>query len=196
MEIIDKFLRLTFLCLLLLPLTSCAVHLVSDYDDQIDTGLTQANTDITAFVLRMSNEAGTSAGEYSQNREFYTSEAAKLSSIRVRAEAHRALNSCPSSAIIQSAVKTSVPPDPPAGPTVASAQELLAKLPQDDCEVVLISLIQSAFADLERFHNAQGPKGIPASAQEPILKGGIGSLIRSGIQIEVALKSGKIAGGN
>jgi hypothetical protein len=183
--------------LLLASLTACTVHLVSDYDDQIDLGLTQANTDITAFVVKMTDEAGTPDGTYNNNKDFYISEKAKLGSIRVRAEAHRALNSCPTTAMINNAVIANMPQQPPSGPVPAmTPQEVLKKLPQDDCEVVLISLIQDAFGDLETFHMAQGQKGIPPSARDPILVGGLGSLIHSAIQVEVAMKAGKSLGGS
>lgn len=182
---------------LLLSLAACTVRLVSDYDDQIDSGLTQANTDITAFVNKMADAAGTPDGTYSKNKDFYTTEKAKLSTIRVRAEAHRALNICPTTAVIKYAITTNMPQQPPSGPGPGmTAQEVLAKLPQDDCEVVLISLIQDAFGDLETFHMAQGPKGIPPSARDPILVGGVGSLIHSAIQVEIAKKSGTTAGGS
>jgi len=181
----------------LLLSTACTVHLVSDYDDQIDSGLTQANTDITAFVNKMVDASGTPAGQYSQNKDFYTSESAKLSSIRVRAEAHRALNSCPTTVVVKYAVISSMPQQPANGPIpMLTAQQVIAKLPEDDCGVVLISLIQDAFGDLQSFHIAQGTKGIPASARDPILTGGLGSLIRSAIEVEVATKSGKSAGGS
>ena len=182
---------------LLLSLTACTVHLVSDYDDQINSGLTQANTDITAFVDKMTGAAGTPDGTYNNNKDFYTLEKARLSSIRVPAEAHRALNSCPTTVVIKDAITTSMPQQPPSGPIPAmTPQQVLARLPQDDCEVVLISLIQDAFGDLETFHMAQGQKGIPPSARDPILVGGVGSLIHSGIQVEIAMKSGKYPGGS
>ena len=175
---------------------ACTVHFVSDYDEQIDSGLTQVNTDVTAFVAKMTDNAGKPAGTYENNKDFYISEKAKLSTIRVRAEAHRALNSCPSTAVISRAVMASIPSQPTGGPLpTVTAEQVIAKLPQDDCGVVLISLIQDAFGDLETFHAAQGPKGIPASARDPILVGGIGSLLRSAIQVQVATKSGKTSGG-
>ncbi len=179
----------------MMTLAGCTVQLVSDYDDQIDSGLTQANTDITAFVTKMGQAAGTPAGEYAQNKDFYPTEAAKLSSIRVRAEAHRALHSCPTTAVIKSAVMSQLPQQPVSGPTsTLTPQQVIDKIPQDDCGVLLIVLIQDAFGDLQAFHQAQGARGIPASATGPILSGGLGSLLHSAIQVEIAKKAGTTTG--
>jgi type III secretory pathway lipoprotein EscJ len=41
-----------FALLALLVLAGCSVHLVSDYEEQIDNGLTQLNTDVAVFVTK------------------------------------------------------------------------------------------------------------------------------------------------
>jgi hypothetical protein len=183
-------------CAALINLCACAVHLVSDYDDQIDSGLTQLNTDVTAFVNKMISSAGTPAGTYASNIDFYSSESAKIDTLVVRAEAHRALKSCPTSDVITAAVKASTPPTPVTStipvPDVAAA---LANVKKDDCSVVLLDLIKTGFGQLAAFHKAQAEKGIPIDAHDPILVGGLGSLIHGAITVEIALKSGKTPGG-
>jgi hypothetical protein len=182
-------------------LNACAVHLVSDYDEQIDTGLSQLNTDVTAFVDKMIESAGQPAGTYAANKDFYIAENAKIDTLIVRAEAHKALNSCPSSTVMAAAVKARLPVTPPPVGTpspvlvLPDASSVLAQVKNDDCSVVLMSLIKTSFGQLEAFHKAQDPLGIPSAARDPLLVGGFGSLIHTAIVVQVALKSGKSAGG-
>jgi len=75
-----------------LALAGCSVHLVSDYDEQIDSGLSQLNTDLAVFVTKMINAAGTPAGTYNYkkddaypNREFYATQEGKLDTLIARA---------------------------------------------------------------------------------------------------------------
>jgi hypothetical protein len=163
---------------------ACSVQLVSDYDEQIDTSLTQLNTDLTTFVVKMTAAAGTPQGTYDANKDFYVTEEAKVQTIKVRAEAHQVLNSCPSTDLIKSALAHSG----------ANAAQYEGQIPQGDCGVVLISLIEKGFEDLETFHREQGSKGIPKSSQGPILVGGVGSLIKSAIIVEIAQKGNKTPG--
>ena len=166
-----------------LLLTACTVKLVSDYDDQIDSGLTQLNTDVTAFVNKMIQAANTPAGTWANNKDFYTTQEAKVDTLIVRAEAHKALNSCPSTGVVAAAVKAAAP--------TSEATKYIDKIPQDDCSVVLLKLVKQGVVDLETFHKAQGSAGIPAAAHDPLLVGGVGSLIHSAITVEIAKKSGQ-----
>lgn len=184
--------KIAIATLLIGALYGCAVHLVSDYDDQIDTGLSQLNTDVTAFVNKMIADAGQPAGTYDANKDFYTTEEAKIDTIIVRAEAHKVLKSCPSSDAIKAAVAATFPKAPPAAspipiPDVAS---VIAQIPQNDCSVVLLTLVKQGLEQLQTFHAAQAAKGIPAAAHDPILVGGLGSLIHAAITVEVAKKTG------
>ena len=124
------------LCAVLTNLCACAVQFVSNYDDQIDSGLTQLNTDITAFVNKMISNAGKPAGTYTSNLDFYSAESAKVDTLIVRAEAHRVLKSCPTSDVITAALKASTPPTPVAStvpiPDISAA---LANIKKDDCSV-------------------------------------------------------------
>jgi hypothetical protein len=178
------FSRLLLLFFCSSMLLACSVQLVSDYDEQIDASLTDLNTDLVAFVNKMTAAAGTPSGTYDTNKDFYITEEAKVQTIEVRAQAYQVLNSCPSTEVIKFAVahggSTALLPEGP--------------LPQGDCGVVLIGLIGKGFADLETFHRAQGSKGIPMSARDPILVGGLGSLIKSAIIVEIAEKTNKTPG--
>jgi len=177
-----------------LALAGCSVHFVSDYDEQIDNGLTQLNTDLAVFVTRMVNAAGTPAGTYTYkkddaypNKDFYAVQEGKLDTLIVRAQVHKALDQCPSTAIVQHAVASAVP-----GTDVARAS---AQIPKDDCSVALLQLVKGGIGDLKKFHEVQGNAGIPAVAKDPILVGGVGSLVRAAMTVEVAKKTGAKTGG-
>src|SRR5437763_16235158 len=93
-----------------LALAGCSVHFVSDYDEQIDNGLTQLNTDLADFVTKMVDAAGTPAGTYNYkkhdgypNKQYYATQDSKLDTLIVRSQVHKALDQCPSTAIVQRA---------------------------------------------------------------------------------------------
>ena len=173
---------------------ACSIHLVSDYDEQIDNGLTQLNTDVAVFVTKMIDVAGTPSGTYSYkkddaypNREFYAIQEGKLDTLIVRAQAHKALDQCPVTAVIERAVTAAVPR--------SELARYSAQIPKDDCSVALLQLVKGGIGDLRKFHAAQGAAGIPQVAKDPILIGGVGALIRAAITVEVAKKTGARTGG-
>jgi len=177
-----------------LALAGCSVHLVSDYDEQIDSGLSQLNTDLAVFVTKMINAAGTPAGTYNYkkddaypNREFYATQEGKLDTLIVRAQVHKALDQCPSTAIVQRAVASAVP--------ASEVARYAAQIPKDDCSVVLLQLVKGGIGDLKKFHEAQGNAGIPPVAKDPLLVGGVGALVRAAMTVEVAKKTGAKTGG-
>jgi hypothetical protein len=176
--------RLILLFLCSSMLLACSVQLVADYDEQIDQSLGDLNTELVAFVNKMISTAGTPAGTYDANRDFYLTEEAKVATIEVRAQAYQVLNSCPSTEVIKFAVAH--------GAGAAVLPE--GQIPPGDCGVALIALIGKGFTDLETFHRSQGSKGIPLSARDPILVGGLGSLIKSAIIVEIAEKTNKTPG--
>lgn len=180
-------------------LSGCTVSLVSDYDDQIDSTLSDLNTETTAFVNKMISEANTPAGTYDSNKDFYQNEEAKVDTLIARAEAHQVLNNCPSTAIVKTAVDAAMShAGSQSGPIASSADSYLKSIPAADCEVQLFTILRQTYTDLEAFHRAQGTRGIPASAHDPILVGGVGAVIFAGITVEAAKKSsqaGQIGGG-
>lgn len=186
--------RASALAVLVTTALGCTIHLVSNYDDQIDSGLSSLNTDMTAFVNKMIDAAGTPAGQYDANRDFYTNEDAKIATLIVRAEAHKALNSCPTASVVAAAVKAAFPPPATtasAGPIpMPDVSTVLAQVRNDDCSVVLLGLVRQGLGQMEAFHKAQQAKGIPAAAHDPLLVGGLGSLIRAAIIVETAKKTG------
>jgi len=133
-----------FAVLAVLLVASCSVTLVSDYDEQIDSGLSQLNTDITAFVNKMIDQAGTPQGTWASNKDFYTTQEAKVDTTVVRAQAHRALGSCPSTEVVTAAISSAVP--------ASDVSKYVGQIPKDDCSVVLLQLVKSGVTDLEAFH--------------------------------------------
>ena len=181
---------------LLAALVGCTVHLVSDYDDQIDAGLSELNTDATAFVNKMIANAGQPAGTYDANKDFYTTEYAKVDTLILRAEAIKALDKCPSTEVVTAALTKFTPPATASSPIpLPDLSQALANIPKNDCSVVLLGLIKQGFTQLESLHRAQGALGIPKEAHDPILVGGLGSLIHTAIVVELALKSAAGGGG-
>jgi len=181
---------------LLGALLACTVHLVSDYDEQIDAGLSELNTDVTAFVNKMIASAGQPAGTYDANKDFYTTASAKMDTLIVRAQAHKALDSCPSTELVKQALAKVAPPAASNSPIpLPDVSQALAQVPKDDCSVVLLQLIKQGLGQLETFHRAQGALGIPKEAHDPILVGGLGSLLHGAIVVEIALKTGQSAAG-
>jgi hypothetical protein len=167
----------------------CAsVTLVSSYDNQIDSGLTDILADTTTFVTTMNAEAGTPPGEYGANLTFYATEHGRVAALSARAEAHRALGSCPSASVAARVVA--------AADAQPSVKQALTTIGNNDCEVILLQQLDAAFADLAKFHASQGARGLPASAAGPILQGGIGSIARAGITVELAKKAAEAKGGS
>ena len=165
-----------------LALAGCAaVVLVPAYDEQIDSGLTSLYADTSVFVDRTIAAHGTPAGAYDQNVGFYDGADGRVEALIVRAEAHRVLKDCPSTKVATAALAAARLP--------ADVRGQIGVLPADDCQVVLLRLIKGGFADMRRFHQAQGALGIPPSARGPLLDGGVGALLRAGITVEIAKRA-------
>ncbi len=175
-------------------LGGCATPtLISAYDDQIDVGVTQILSDTTTFVNRMVSAAGSPAGGYAQNQDFYATQEGRIAALEARAEAHKVFGGCPTTSLIGRTVSAVG-----ANPRIASDPQLKASfdrysatLRDDDCEVVVLHQLSLELEDLKNFHAAQGAKGIPAVAADPILVGGMGATIRVVMAIEAAKKAAK-----
>jgi hypothetical protein len=63
------------------------VRLVSPYDEAIDEGASDIHTQIVAFVERMTILAGKPEGAYAANVVFYSDLKARISTLRLRAQA-------------------------------------------------------------------------------------------------------------
>ena len=170
-----------FLSLSLLLSACTSVRLVPAYDEQIDTGLTSLYGDTTAFVDKMIALSGKPEGEYAPNAEFYDAASSRVEALAARAEAHRVLNDCPTTKVVTKALSSVRIP--------AEVRGTIGTLPKDDCQVVLIRLIKGGFDEMREFHKAQGARGIPPSARGPLLDGGVGSLLRAGITVEIAKRA-------
>lgn len=170
-----------FLCATLLVAGCMTVTFVPAYDEQIDSGLTSLYADTSVFVDRMIAVSGTPEGTYDQNVDFYDGVNGRVEALIVRAEAHRVLNDCPASKVVNAALA--------AAPIPAEVRGRIGTLAQDDCQVVLMRLIKGGFADMQNFHRAQEARGIPPSARGPLLDGGVGALLRAGITVEIAKRA-------
>jgi hypothetical protein len=165
----------------------CAsVQLVSAYDPQIDEGLTTLYADSAMFVDKMIAASGTPEGTYERNKDFYPVHKAKIEALTVRAQANRALDFCPSTALVAKAIEA-------AQPSTGVASHLGA-IPKDDCQVVLMTMVGRSFEELRVLHEAQGARGLPPSSRPIILDGGLGAAIRAGITVEIAKKTRRVEG--
>jgi len=75
------------LALVTLVFTGCTVKFVSDYDDITDRAVTDLQLRTQTFLLKAEETAGTPAGEYASNTDFYNDARAAIQSIRLRAQA-------------------------------------------------------------------------------------------------------------
>ncbi|RYD49779.1 MAG: hypothetical protein EOP60_13145 [Sphingomonadales bacterium] len=175
--------RMAALLLPMLLLGACTVTLVPPYDEQIDTGLTALYGDTSAFVDRMMAAAGTPAGGYAANTGFYDDADGRVAALVVRAEAHRVLKDCPTSKVVNAALDLARIP--------AEVRGQIGNLPKDDCQVVLMRLIQSGFKRMRTIHQIQAEDGFPKSAHDQFIEGGVGAQLRAAITVEIAKRSAK-----
>ena len=180
--VVARIWRAMWALVLCAALAACApVKLVPAYDEQIDAGLTGLYADTSVFVDRMIAAHATPAGAYDANVAFYDGADGRVEALIARAEAHRVLKDCPSSKVVNAALAAvRLPPDNRARVGAPAS---------DDCQVVLLGLIKGGFADMRRFHQAQGALGIPPPARGPLLDGGVGALLRAGITVEIAKRA-------
>lgn len=169
--------------LLALLLAACTVTMVPPYDEQIDTGLTTLYGDTAVFVDRMVAAAGTPAGGYAANSGFYDNADGRVEALLVRAEAHRVLKDCPTSKVVNAALGLAQIP--------ADLRGQIGTLPEDDCQVVLMRLIQSGYKRMRTIHQIQGEAGFPASARGQFIEGGVGAQLRAAITVEIAKRAAK-----
>jgi len=74
--------------LLILAFTGCAsIRLIADYDEQIDTAVTDFQRKIETFLTHLERNAGKDEAKYQNNTKFYDEAKVDLSAIRVRAAA-------------------------------------------------------------------------------------------------------------
>ena len=176
---ISALLKTLLALVLAVTATACAsVQLVSPYDEQIDRGLTELYAETSSFVDRMIALRGQPEGGFTfpANQQFYSDSMGKIDSFIARAEGHQAMGNCPSTRLM-ARVLTSVP---------EQVRNQLGTMPEGSCNIVVLRLLKGAFGDLRDLHRAQGAAGIPEQARGPILDGGLGSLFRTAIMIEVA----------
>jgi hypothetical protein len=168
------FFILSFLAMLAAACTT--VSLVSPYDEQTEQGLSVLYVDTSNFVDRMISLHGQPAGTYAQNQQFYSDAMARVDVMIARSQGFAVRDTCPSTAFLSRLTDT-LPPD---------LRGRVGTLPAGDCQTVVLTALRGAYGDMRDFHRAQGDRGIPESAREIILTGGVGSLLRTAIAIQAA----------
>ena len=174
---------LLLVMLLALGASGCTtVRLVSDYDEQLDQGLTSLYADTSAFVDRMIATRDRPEGQFQANIGFYSESTGRLDAMLARAQANQISNSCPSTRLTARLLDLAGVP--------ADVRGQLQSLPAGSCQVEVLRRLRTAFNDgLRRYHEVRGT--IPPEARGPILEGGLGSLFRTAILIEAAKRTGE-----
>ena len=167
-------LLLSFLAMLAAACTT--VSLVSAYDEQTEQGLSTLYVDTANFVERMIAQHGQPGGTYAANQQFYSDAMARVDVMIARSEGFSVRQSCPSTAFL-SHLTEALPAD---------IRGRVGTLPPGDCQTVVLRELRGAYGDMRDFHRAQGDRGIPDSARDIILTGGVGSLLRTAIAIQAA----------
>jgi len=80
-----QFILIAFLAIMI---GGCAtIKLVADYDEKIDTGVTELHKQLEEFLVKLKSKTGTPEGSYEANKKFYDDVKVTISSLRVRADA-------------------------------------------------------------------------------------------------------------
>jgi hypothetical protein len=178
--------RLFFLALLAILVPACAgVQLVSSYDEETEKGLSSLYLDTTQFVDRMISLRGQPAGGYAANQQFYTNAMSRVDLLIARSRGYSILNNCPTTGVIARLMDDHLAPE---------ARAALGQIPEGDCQTVVLELLRGAYADMRTFHEAQEERGIPPSARDRLLEGGVGSLLRTALTIQVAKRAAQTGG--
>lgn len=80
-------LALVLFSMLTLVMSGCTVKFISDYDEVTDKSATALHKKVETFLIKMEHTAGTSAGEYVNNKDFYDETQVALRAMRIRAKA-------------------------------------------------------------------------------------------------------------
>jgi hypothetical protein len=149
----------------LVLLSACTVRLISPYDEVIDHGVSQFQEEFFGFVAQMNRTAGTPAGTYAENVEFYETWGAKLETLTERAIAADPTGSCPATETFGGIIAQGLGRYAEVlGREAPALEDQLA----GDCTARLLRYLERQFADFGAFHQAQGGIGIPASATAPV----------------------------
>jgi len=163
-----------FVLLAILATACTTVSLVSPYDEQTEQGLSALYVDTSAFVDRMISLHGQPAGTFAANQQFYSDAMARVDVMIARSQGFSVRDTCPSTTFM-SRLTATLPAD---------LQTRVGTLPPGDCQTVVLTVLRGAYGDMRNFHREQGDRGIPESAREIILTGGVGSLLRTAIAIQ------------
>jgi hypothetical protein len=84
---LSPFFGFVMVAILTVVMSACSVRFISDYDETTDRSVTELQRKVETFLVKMENTAGTSEGEYVNNKAFYDDVKVALSAMRVRAAA-------------------------------------------------------------------------------------------------------------
>ncbi len=184
----SSLLKLLLTFVLAAAVSGCmSVKLVSDYDEQIDRGLTELYAETSSFLDRMISLHGTPAGTYEANQQFYSDGGGRIDALIARAEANQVLDNCPTTRVMGRILAAVNMP--------ATMRQEIGTVPEGGCEVVVLQSLKRAFGNMRTFHQAQGARGIPEVARPIIMDGGLGAAFRAGIMIQVAKRGNAGSGG-
>jgi hypothetical protein len=187
-EIVAQFRhpRLLVLALLAILVPACAgIQLVSGYDEETEKGLSSLYLDTTQFVDRMISLRGQPAGGFAANQSFYSQAISRVVLLISRSRGYAILNNCPTTGVIARLMDDQLPPQ---------ARTAIGQIPEGDCQTVVLELLRGAYQDMRTFHEAQEERGIPPSARGQFLDGGVGSLLRTALTIQVAKRASQQGG--
>lgn len=176
--------RALALALCLLVLTACAsLGVTEDYDPQIEDGLNEYHKNFVAFVTRMEQAAGTTAGSYEGEdaRAFYSTSQGELANLVVRAEARNPQGQCFASSKVASGVTSALasatdyydsnpgqsPPTQALGSFVKDSFDALSEggseLAAGSCTVVVLKALKLNHEILRSIHERRRYLTPPAS---------------------------------
>lgn len=145
-----RVVRGTIAALLLLAIGACQeIRLVTPYDEQLDTGLTEYSEKLNGFLALMPSKFGTPAGVVSANEEFYAERTGQITALLTRAEARDIGKGCLLSNEIRTILRGRVPAEiAPAAQNEEGTSE--------GCTVILLQNIKSQLPDMKEVHEVSG----------------------------------------
>ncbi len=83
-----RLLQLLSMVLALAMLGGCAIRLISDYDETVDSKAGALQKDMDTFLTHLETDAGTPSAAYGANKDFYAKYGVDVRAVMVRAQAH------------------------------------------------------------------------------------------------------------
>jgi hypothetical protein len=145
--------------LLLWPLAACTVTLVAAYDEELDKGVSEFQSEFIAFTKELHKKAGMPVGTYAANAKFYETWDTKLDVLAERSQALDPAGKCPGTGLAGQLVGQI------RGQLVSADATTLEQV-QGGCRTQVLVMLRYQLADFALFHSLQ-PAGIPEGAGRP-----------------------------